>query len=177
MAINPDTTGKNIASLRKSKGLTQSQLGDRLGLTCQAVSKWERGESLPDIGILDDLSDVLETTIDFILTGGEKVRNYRDRITVSDMREGIACLERMGKLLGRDNMIYRYAVDGISDKMNTDVEECLNDDYKYEALVAEAVIQSIISGAYVDISDVKNSFKHEHFSGIVVGYALKYGIK
>ena len=46
--IDTILVGKQIASLRKAKGLTQNQLGERLNISFQAVSKWERGEALPD---------------------------------------------------------------------------------------------------------------------------------
>ena len=44
--IDTILVGKQIASLRKAKGLTQNQLGERLNISFQAVSKWERGDSL-----------------------------------------------------------------------------------------------------------------------------------
>lgn len=59
--------GKNIASLRKAKKLTQQQLGDKLFVTDKAVSKWERGLSLPDITILENLAKELDTDIYDIL--------------------------------------------------------------------------------------------------------------
>lgn len=59
--------GKYIASLRKEKNLTQQQLGDKLFVTDKAVSKWERGLSLPDITILEKLAMELDTDIYSIL--------------------------------------------------------------------------------------------------------------
>ncbi len=59
--------GKLISSLRKSKGLTQKELGDKLFVTDKAVSKWERGLSLPDITILEKLAEQLDTDIYNIL--------------------------------------------------------------------------------------------------------------
>lgn len=177
MAENSNSIGSQIASLRKAKGLTQSELSERLHISYQAVSKWERGETLPDTAMLVDLANILQTTTDNILMGGERVMEYIQKITVSDMREGIDCLEKVGKLIGTDNIIYRSAVNGINEKMNMDVEECFTDDYKREALIAEATIQNLIAGAYVDISDVKINFKHPHFADIVCGYAAKQGIK
>lgn len=69
-----DTTkiAEQIYALRKAKGLTQNELGERVGVSFQAVSKWERGETLPDITVLPDLARVLETSVDNILSGGEK---------------------------------------------------------------------------------------------------------
>ena len=59
--------GKYIASHRKEKKLTQQQLGDKLFVTDKAVSKWERGLSLPDVSILEKLALELDTDIYNIL--------------------------------------------------------------------------------------------------------------
>ncbi|MBR4867599.1 MAG: helix-turn-helix transcriptional regulator [Clostridia bacterium] len=45
--INNETVGKQIARLRGDKGLTQTELGERVGVSFQAVSKWERGKPCP----------------------------------------------------------------------------------------------------------------------------------
>lgn len=168
---------EQIALLRKSKGLTQQELGERIGVSFQAVSKWERGETLPDVAVLPELAKVLETSIDNILLGGEKQIEYKGKITVSDMKSGINCLKNMGEYLGRDNIIYRSAVNGINTAMNTDIEEAFTDDYVFDAFLAESIIQNLISGMYVDTSDVKNNFTHEHFKNIVIDYCKRYGIK
>ena len=59
--------GKFIAEKRKGKNLTQQQLGKILYVTDKAVSKWERGLSLPDITILEKLAEALDTDIYSIL--------------------------------------------------------------------------------------------------------------
>ena len=61
------TISEKIAELRKNGGLTQEQLGERLGISGQAVSKWEKGAALPDILLLPDLCDALGTTLDGLL--------------------------------------------------------------------------------------------------------------
>ena len=168
--------GEQITALRKSKGLTQSELGERTGVSFQAVSKWERGETLPDITLLPDLAKVLETSIDNILLGNEKATEYKGKFTVTDMKNGLNCLKNVGEYLGTENLIYRAAINGINKDLNTDIEKAFADDYVFEAFLAEAIIQNLISGLYVDISDVKNNFKHEHFKNIVVNYCNKHGI-
>lgn len=175
--MNMQKVGKQIEELRKSKGMTQSDLGERLGVTFQAVSKWERGETLPDTLTLVPLANALDTTVDFLLTGGEKALNYKGKIKVSDMVEGIKHLGKMGELLGRENIIYRYAVKGINEGMNTDIEESFKDDYTLEAFVCEAVIQNLKMGAYVDLTDVKKSFRYEKFRDITLDWCKRYGIK
>ena len=61
------TMGKRISDLRKGKGLTQEQLAQRLGVTPQAVSKWENDLSCPDIALLPRLSEELGVSIDELL--------------------------------------------------------------------------------------------------------------
>lgn len=168
--------GQQIAALRKRKGLSQSELGERIGVSFQAVSKWERGESMPDISLLPDLARILETTIDFILLGNEKVIEYKGRFSVADMKKGLLCLKQAGEYLGTENLIYRSAINGINNAMNTDIEEAFGNDYIFEAFLAEVVIQNLIAGQYVDISDIKNSFKHDHFKFITLNYCKDYGI-
>lgn len=124
-----------------------------------------------------DLAEALETTVDFILTGGQRAMAYRGKITVGDMAEGLRCLERMGRLLGRENLIYRLAVRGIDEGMNTDIEPAFADERVFACFVAEAVIQSLKAGAYVDPVDVKLHFKEEHFRNIVLEQCKKYGIR
>lgn len=55
-------TGQQIAEKRKSLGLTQKRLAEQLNVTDKAVSKWERGLNFPDLGLMEELARVLETT-------------------------------------------------------------------------------------------------------------------
>ena len=61
--------GKRIQALRKEQALTQEQLAERMGVTPQAVSKWENDQSCPDIMALPQLAKELRTTVDALLTG------------------------------------------------------------------------------------------------------------
>ena len=56
--------GQRICSHRKGKGLTQEQLGAQLNVTGQAVSRWEKGESLPDVLLLPDLCKRLDMALE-----------------------------------------------------------------------------------------------------------------
>ena len=64
-----ETIGSRIAALRKQKGLSQEKLAEKLGVSSQAVSKWENDASCPDISLLPSLADVLGVTTDELLTG------------------------------------------------------------------------------------------------------------
>lgn len=60
-----------IKKLRTEKGISQEKLAERMGVSIQAVSKWENGGSCPDISLLPGLGDFFGVTIDFLLTGRE----------------------------------------------------------------------------------------------------------
>lgn len=65
--MNPSTLGERIKYYRKRLGLTQEQLAERMGVSAQAVSKWENGLSCPDISILPNLADVFGISMDELL--------------------------------------------------------------------------------------------------------------
>lgn len=67
--ISIQQLGSRIACMRRECGLTQMQIADHIGVTPQAVSKWERGLACPDLVCLDDLADLLHTNIDTLLRG------------------------------------------------------------------------------------------------------------
>ena len=61
--------GRFIAERRKRENLTQMQLAEKMGITDRAVSKWERGKSLPDSSIMLELCDILKITVNDLLSG------------------------------------------------------------------------------------------------------------
>lgn len=69
--MNQTEIGKFIAKCRKEKKLTQAQLAERLGIIDRAVSKWETGKSLPDSSIMLELCEILEITVNELLSGEE----------------------------------------------------------------------------------------------------------
>ena len=73
--------GNFIATLRKEKGLTQQELGNRLFVTDKAVSKWERGLSLPDITLLQELASILDVDVSEIICGE---RGKKEKINIQD---------------------------------------------------------------------------------------------
>lgn len=67
--IDNDKFGKFIAELRTESGLTQKEVGEKIGISDKAVSKWERGLSLPDISLLDPLAKLFNVSITEIIHG------------------------------------------------------------------------------------------------------------
>jgi len=74
---------ENIRSLRKEREMTQEALADFLGVSFQAVSKWERGESYPDIELLPTIADFFNVTTDHLL-GVDAQRNEEDILAYID---------------------------------------------------------------------------------------------
>lgn len=71
-ATTNETLGERIAQARKSSGYTQEEFAQMLNVTAQAVSKWENGNSCPDIQLLPKISEILKISIDELLTGSKK---------------------------------------------------------------------------------------------------------
>ena len=64
-----ETIGNRIAKLRKENRMSQETLAEKLGVSAQAVSKWENDASCPDISLLPQLARLLGVTVDELLTG------------------------------------------------------------------------------------------------------------
>ena len=67
--MNPEKIGKFIKEIRKKNNLTQQQLGDKYGVTYQAVSKWENGINLPEVSLLRQMSKDFNIPLEDILDG------------------------------------------------------------------------------------------------------------
>lgn len=67
--MNTYITGTTIKNLRESKGLTQLQLADKIGVSSKTVSKWETGKGLPDISLVEPLSQALGVSIMELMSG------------------------------------------------------------------------------------------------------------
>ena len=67
--MNQEAIGKFISTCRKEKGLTQTQLAEKLNITNRAVSKWETGKSVPDAAIMLDLCEILDVSVNELLSG------------------------------------------------------------------------------------------------------------
>lgn len=84
---DPKAFGRAIQAARKAQGLTQEQLGDRVGVSAQAVSKWENGDSCPEVPLLPDICAALEVSADALLGTADKqgvealVRALRERLS------------------------------------------------------------------------------------------------
>jgi len=78
------TLGEKIQILRKQHGLSQEQLAEKITISRQAVSKWELGESMPDIDNVVQLSKVFDVSTDYLLKNGISVYSDTDTNTTSN---------------------------------------------------------------------------------------------
>ena len=75
------TLADRIQQLRKQRGISQEELADRVGVSRQAVSKWESEQSMPDMDKIILLSDYFEVTTDYLLKGIEPAPPLQDKRT------------------------------------------------------------------------------------------------
>lgn len=75
------TIADRILELRKTKGISQEELADKIGVSRQAVSKWESEQSIPEIDKIVLLSDFFEVSTDYLLKGFENIKKRNDSYT------------------------------------------------------------------------------------------------
>ncbi|MCR4954762.1 MAG: FliM/FliN family flagellar motor switch protein [Treponema sp.] len=97
--MDAQRTGKLINYLRSKKGITQKDLAELINVSDKAVSKWERGDGCPDVGILPSLAQALGTDVDSLLKGELKeVSEERRILTEEELKAEIAKMEAAGTL-------------------------------------------------------------------------------
>jgi transcriptional regulator with XRE-family HTH domain len=168
--INQIEIGQYLQKNRKALGLTQKEVADGLGVSYQAVSKWENGETLPDAGLLLPLADLLNTTTDKILSGGTLIIRTGRRVNVTNVVEGIEALANLKQLLGEKSLFYRGAIEGINQKMNIDFEELVKSPSQKEFLVGETVMQYLSDGYTLDYDELEPYIKSEKLKKIIKKY-------
>ena len=165
--------GGYILHLRKAAGMTQKELAEQLGVSFQAVSKWENGDALPDTGLLLDLCNVLNTTADKLLNGGSILLNRRKLMRVEDVIVGFEHMEEIGRRFGENCDFFTGMVEGINQKMNIDLLEYLGSRKTREVLWSEVLIQGILAGRTVDMDDVEANFTNKRMIAEIRKYLEK----
>jgi len=136
--------GAYIAMLRRQRGLSQRELAARIGVSYQAVSKWENGENLPDAALLLPLSELLHTTVDAILSAGEK--RFRRPVDMARLHAGVSGIQAALEAFGEDSALGSYLLQGVQAQTRQDARRCLQDAQGREALLAEAVMHRLREG-------------------------------
>ena len=138
---------ENIRTLRKTKGLSQEELAIKLNVVRQTVSKWEKGLSVPDAGMLIKIADALDTTVNILL--GEVTPEVEEDEPVKTIAAKLELLnEQLAKRNERRRKIWRtvfvvvglFALAGI-------VEEVLLQIHLHQANEMFESSSAIIGGA------------------------------
>ncbi len=81
---------QNIAQLRRDNNMTQLELAEKLNYSDKAISKWERGESLPDVAVLKNIADIFLVSVDYLLEEThKKIAPPAARTTTRRRRRGV----------------------------------------------------------------------------------------
>ena len=165
--------GRYIQRLRKAAGLTQKELAEKLGISFQAVSKWENGDTLPDTGLILDLCAILNTTADLLLNGGSILLNTRKLMRVEDVVIGFEDIEDIGRRFGEHCSFFTGMVEGINTKMDIDLLEALGNRSTREVMWAEVLIQGLLAGRTVDMDEVEANFTNKKMVKEIRNYMEK----
>lgn len=168
--------GEKVRSLRTERGLTQEKLADFLGVSFQAVSKWERGDTVPDIYMLPSIASFFGVTIDYLLNydvNKEKdISEYEKKYyqlwqardseaLVSVMKEAIIRYPAEYRLLVR----YLNALVWHKEKSDEAIIEAKNEIIAvYERIIDNCTVDSIrmwakkiIIGFYIKLSSIEGT--------------------
>lgn len=144
------TIGQNIASYRKKAGMTQEELSEKIGVTAQAISKWENDLSYPDLEIVRKLAELFGITVDQLLNGEDSVPAVRVVETDHPEKRILQiCVETGGKT----KVNVRVPV-GLVEKLHEEgkLKELMGEGAEF----LEDVIDLIQKGEVGPIVDVKN---------------------
>lgn len=152
-----NTIGKRIAALRREKGFKQEELAEMLGVSSQAVSKWENDVSCPDIMMLHPLSEALGITVDELLTGERadravKFTEENKRKDIKDMVIHIIIMSHKGKEV-KINLPAMLVLDASDPKLSIGGFGALEDDIDWQNI--KELIENGAVGRLLEISDHK----------------------
>lgn len=104
--MNENLTGKFIKELRKSKDLSQNQLADMIPISRQAISKWERNETIPDSSTLLRLSEIFNVTINELLLG-KKI----EKPSIEELeKRALNIIDESNKKIYNNKMKFMYSI-------------------------------------------------------------------
>ena len=141
--------GKYLSDLRKKKDMTQSEVADKLNLTRQAVSRYETGDSFPDISILVEIAKIYEVSLTDLInfgnpTAGElfilnNIANKNEDVIVKDVKD----LENLAPLIKPsllEKLSKNLAADGINITSFINLASYLSDDAIVDVLCSKKLV-------------------------------------
>lgn len=135
---------QRLLDLRKEKGLTQEEVGAKLGVSPQSVSKWENGLTYPDIDLLPEIADLYDVSLDYLL-GKDEARNRKDKTPTIHIR-----VKEQGKDEVNLRLPYPMAKMFMQKGMHLGTEES---DKLFSANDLEEAINQGVRGKIIDITE------------------------
>ena len=118
---NPKSIGNKIATLRKQNNLSQAELGKKVSISTQAVGKWERGESLPDILTLQRITKIFEVDLNYF-SEPSAIREKHEKQPANPVKSSDLGWD-MSSVIWRDADF--SGIDNLTDKFNeSDIKNC-----------------------------------------------------
>jgi transcriptional regulator with XRE-family HTH domain len=140
--------GKNIALLRRAKGLTQAELGDLLGVSNQAVSKWESEMSMPDVMLLSDIAKVFGVDLNDLYGTAKEIPEFSIPVPESETNtQDRRILNISAKVEGVDVKIRMPAK-----ALQSILDLCFDDDDEQKKALTE-ILDSPMSGTVIDVDN------------------------
>ena len=133
--------GNNIKRIRQNKGVTQEQLGDIIGVTGQAISKWENGSALPDIQVLPKLADYFGISIDELMGYKLNALTYKEQFVKFMVGNGIL---QIGEFDLQDGQKKNYYLN--SEKFTTNAQIAKIGEYFADCIRENGVPYDVIVG-------------------------------
>ena len=127
---------ENIRALRKERRLTQEQFAEMLGVTAGAVYKWESGMSIPELGMIVEMADFFDTSVDALL--GYEMKDNHVEATVNRLREYRRNKDREG-LAEAEKALKRYPHSFLIVKESAAVFRAFGIERKDKALLRRAL--------------------------------------
>ncbi|MBR6664628.1 MAG: helix-turn-helix domain-containing protein [Lachnospiraceae bacterium] len=135
------TIGMNIKRLRQNKGMTQEKLGEVLGISGQAVSKWESGAALPDIMILPALADYFGISIDELMGYKLNALTYKEQFVKFMLGNGIL---QTGEFQLKNGQTKNYYLD--AEKFTTNAQVAKIGEYFADCIRENNVECNVVMG-------------------------------
>ena len=135
--FNMKNVGRKISLLRKERNLTQMELADMLNISYQAVSNWERGETMPDISKLPEIAQIFDTSIDNIL-GNNSTTRLVNNIINTDLSNDIIAIDEFKSITP---ILKPTQISEISNKVSD--SDDMNDLLEYIPFVSKTVADKI----------------------------------
>lgn len=171
--------GEFIYQRRTSLGLTQEELGRKLGVTNKAVSKWEVGETLPDINLMCPLAEALEVTVDELYQGEikpkEEIKSIVEKKTPFLMKVIVVILSVI--VLGLSGYIVTKNVQEAINISSTNTIETLSKENYLDYLLITPCYRSVNNEDHMTIYgslSLKDKSSYETEINVSLTYSIQY---